>query len=130
MENKKHYGPMLIRFGIGLIFIVTGLLKFINPPAIIGMLDELGFPAATFLGWLLLLSEIVLGIAIFIGYKVKYFIWPLILVLVIAILTVHLPNIKNGIPMAEIMLLFHILGITALLSLFYTGCGAMSVDRK
>ena len=65
--KNSHYGPTLLRVVLGLLFIIPGLGKLVNPAMIIGMLGQLGFPAATLLGWVLLLSEIVFGAAVLTG---------------------------------------------------------------
>ena len=129
MKNLQEYSPTVLRLGIGILFTVAGLMKLKDPGAIIGMLDKLGYPAAAFLGWSLLLSEIIFGLAVLIGYKVKYMVWPLIMVLVMAAITVHFPGLRNGAPMADIMLLFHLLGLTALVSLFVAGAGKLAIKK-
>ena len=97
-----------------------------TPSGIIGMLGNLGFPAPSFFGWLLLLSEIVFGISVLIGWKLKYTVWPLVIVLLVALIMVTLPNIKQD----QINVLFHLLGIAGLISLYLTGPGAFSLKGK
>src|SRR3989338_10219195 len=87
------YGAAVLRIALGLLFVLPGLGKLMNPAMIAGMLGGLGFPAPAFFGWLLLLSEIVFGALLIVGWKVKYAIWPLVIVLFVATLTVHLTKI-------------------------------------
>ena len=96
---------------------------------IIGMLGKLGFPAATFFGWLLLLSEIGFGASVLVGWKVKYTVWPLVLLIFVAAMTVYIPMLGTD-PMAPISIMFHMLGIVALVSVFLTGAGALAVDKE
>ncbi len=121
--NKSDYGPTVLRVALGLLFILPGLGKLSNPAMIVGMLGELGFPAAAFFGWVLLLSEIVFGAAVLVGWKTRYTVWPLAVVLAVATLIVGLPALGSS-PMAMVNVLFHLLGIAALASIYLTGPGA------
>ena len=127
--KNSHYGPTLLRVVLGLLFIIPGLGKLANPAMIIGMLGQLGFPVATLLGWILLLSEIVFGAAVLTGWKTNYTVWPLVIVLAVATLTVGLPMLGKD-PMAMINVSFHVLGIAALISVYLTGPGAYAVKQS
>ena len=113
MNDTKSYAPTLLRIIIGPLFIITGLQKLFNPSWIIGLLNGLNFPAATFLGWVLLLSELIFGIAVLVGWRAHYAVWPLAFILLIATLFVHLPGFFSGQPMAIVTILFHLFGIAA-----------------
>ncbi len=129
MENTHHqYGHTLLRLTLGGMFIYTGFTKLLNPSGVTGMLTHLGFPAPAFWTWLLLLSEIVFGFCVLIGYKVKYTVWPLIIVLAVATFTVVTPNLAN--PGSGVTLSFHLLGIASLLSLALTGPGKIAIDKE
>jgi putative oxidoreductase len=130
--NENHnaqYGATILRVILGLLFIVPGISKLMNPGMIAGMLGDLGFPAAAFFGWIVLLSEISFGAAVLLGYKVRYTVWPLVTILGVAILSVHLPKIFAS-PMGIINVTFHILGIGTLVSLYLTGAGALALDKE
>ena len=134
MESKcsnecSNFGPTVLRLVLGLMFVAAGLSKLMAPDMIIGMLGQLGFPASGFFGWLLLLSEIAFGAAVLVGWKVKWTVWPLVAVLLVATLTVHLPKLGTD-PMAMIVAMFHALGIAVGISLFLTGPGAYAVKQK
>ena len=105
--KNAHYGPLVLRIALGLLFVIPGLSKLANPGMIIGMLGELGFPAAAFFGWLLLLSEIVFGAAVLAGYKIRTMVWPLAIIMVLAGLMVAVPQIGSN-PMSVPMALFHL----------------------
>ena len=128
MDRKYHeYGHTLLRLALGIMFIIAGFNKFSNPDGPIGMLTGLGFPAPTFFAWLLLLSEIVFGALVLIGWKVKYTVWPLVIVLAVAAFTVVIPNLSKSGP---IILMFHLLGIAALISLALTCPGKIAVSKE
>ena len=58
---------------LGLLMLVPGLLKIfiMKPAAVVGMLSGFGFPVPTFFAWVLMLSEIVFGIAILANWKME-----------------------------------------------------------
>ena len=123
---KYHmYGHTLLRATIGLLFLIMGFNKLINPSGIIGMLGKIGFPAAAFFGWILLLSELIFGALILIGYKVRYTSWPLAIILIVAVLTVVIPG--EGISSASAF--FHYISIVALISIAWTGPGEWAVSK-
>jgi len=128
-DHCGQYGPSVLRFALGPLFIIPGVMKFMNPGMIIGMLGQLGFPAPTFLGWLLLLSEIIFGAAVLVGWKVKYTVWPLVAVLAVATAFVHIPAMATN-PAGLVNVLFHLLGIAALINLHLTGSGKYAVSDE
>lgn len=135
MENKcdekcRAYAQPVLRLALGLLFIIPGLQKLAEPGMIIGMLGDLGFPAPAFLGWVLLLSEIVFGAAVLTGWKLKYTVWPLVIISAAALFTVHFPAWFAKQPMALISVLFHVLAVAALVSLYFSGPGAYAVKSK
>ena len=126
MKNKiAGYGPSVLRVFLGLLFIIPGIMKLMGPKGIIGMLGKLGFPAAAFFGWVLILTEIFIGLAVLIGFRVRYTVWPLVVILFVAMVTVAIPNMSQ--PMGVIGVLWHLLGIAALVSVFLTGAGKFAV---
>ena len=124
---KENYGPFVLRLGLGILFFIPGLQKLANPGMIIGMLDGMGVPLATLMGWVLLLSEIVFGGSVLAGYKLKVTVWPLVVIMTVALFAVHVPAWMSGAPMALISVLFHLLGIAGLVSLYYNGAGSLAV---
>lgn len=113
------YSPVIMRASIGLMFIVAGLSKLFDPSSIIGLLKSIGFPLPLFFGWIVLLSEIFFGIAVLVGWKLKYTVWPLAIILLVATITVALPGISSQ----PLNFFFHVIGISGLISLFFTGPG-------
>ncbi|MGV8142567.1 MAG: DoxX family protein [Candidatus Pacearchaeota archaeon] len=89
----KHTGTVN-RILLGLLMLIPGCLKLfvMKPSAIVGMLSGIGFPAATFFAWVLILSEIVFGIAILLKWKLEYTVWPPIVIMLVAGFTVAWGN--------------------------------------
>ena len=128
MENNKGYGLAILRIVAGLLFLLPGIMKLMDPAGITGMLTGLGFPAPSFLAWILLLSEIIFGASLIVGWKTKYTTWPLVIVLLVATLTIALPGALEN-PMGWVNVLFHLVGIGALISIFLDGPGAWAVSK-
>ncbi|MBI2451506.1 DoxX family protein [Candidatus Pacearchaeota archaeon] len=127
MEGEKAmYGPALLRVFLGILFIIPGIGKLLDIGGPTGLLVGLGFPAPAFFAWVLALSEVIFGLSVLLGWKVKWTVWPLVIVLTVATLLVVIPNM-NGNP---VTLLFHLVGIAGLISLALTGPGAMAVSKE
>jgi putative oxidoreductase len=94
--DLKQIG-MLNRVLLGLTMLVPGLLKLfvMKPAAIIDMLGGFGFPVPVFFAWVLILSEILFGIAILGNWKLRLTVWPPVVILVVATFTAHMGNWPN-----------------------------------
>jgi putative oxidoreductase len=121
------WGPTVLRIALGLLFIVPGIMKLMNPAMPTGMLEGMGFPAPMIFAWILLLSEIIFGLALVVGFKVRYAVWPLAVILLVATIMVHVPSTD---PMKWINVLFHVVGIAGLVSLFNLGAGSWALDKE
>ena len=126
MKENTDFGPFFVRIGLGLLFIFPGIMKLMNPGMIIGMLGGMGFPLPMVLGWLVIIAEVLGGIALLAGYKVKYVVWPLVVILVVATVAVYLPDLAKN----ATQVLFHLLGILSLISLYYSGPGAFAAEKS
>ncbi len=127
---KEEYGPFVLRLIIGLLFLVVGISKLMNPNGIIEMLGNLGFPAAGFFGWLVIVCEIVFGLAVLLGLWTKWTVWPLVIILLVALIVVYVPALNFADPSTTINLFWHLLGIASLISVFLTGAGALAVTKE
>ena len=81
---------------LGLLVLVAGLMKLfvVEPSGVMGMLSKnvLFAWAPGFWAWVLILSEIVFGIAILASWKLKYTVWPPIVIMLVAAFTVYWGN--------------------------------------
>src|SRR3989344_1157679 len=59
---------------LGLVMLIPGLYKLfvLGPSAVVAMLESFGFPVALLFAWLLIVSEILSGAAVLIGWTLKY----------------------------------------------------------
>src|SRR5262249_53026403 len=128
-----------LRLIVGLGFIEHGYAKLSRgADAFIAILHALGTPFADVLGWATIVVEIVGGSMILLGAFGRIPAVPMIIVLLVAIFTVHLPNGFSSItllsydaagahfgqPGSETDLLY----VAGLLALCLGGAGPLSVD--
>jgi putative oxidoreductase len=129
-----------LRLIVGLGFMQHGYAKLARGPEdFINVLHAIGVPAPSLLGWATMLVEIIGGLFILIGAFVPLAAMPMIIVLAVAIMTVHLPNGFSSIklqsfdasgahfgqPGYETDLLY----VAGLIALCLGGAGPVSVDR-
>lgn len=126
MEDKQNYSPLILRVILGLMFVVAGANKLLNPQGIISMLSGVGFFLPTFWGWLVILSEVLFGLAVLAGWKLRYTVWPLVIIMTVVIILISIPSITKN-PSG---FFFHLLAIGALVSLFLTGAGTWSLGKE
>jgi len=130
--------PLRLVLGFG--FIEHGYAKLARgADAFIAILHAMGMPFAHLLGWATIIVEILGGSLILLGAFVPLATVPMVIVLLVAIFTVHLPNGFSSIklqsydaagahfgqPGYETDLLY----IAGLVALCIGGAGALSVDR-
>lgn len=124
MLNKLQ-GPALLRIALGLLFLIPGLSKLMNPSMVSGMLSGLGFPIAVVFTWILILIEIIFGVMLLIGIKTEIAVWPLFIVLLIALLLVGIPSFNMTDVQSIMNILWHLVGLAGLLTISSTGSGKM-----
>ncbi|HLC31975.1 MAG TPA: DoxX family protein [Candidatus Nanoarchaeia archaeon] len=110
----RSVSAVVFRVLLGLLFVFTGVSKLIDlGGGISGMLAELGFPLPLFFGWIVLLAELLCGIAVVVGWQTKYTVWPLVIVLAVATVLVVLPAALAD-PMGWVNVFFHLISIAGL----------------
>jgi putative oxidoreductase len=124
-KSKHMFGHTLLRVTIGLMLLLAGINKIKGPDNVVGMLTNLGFPAPTVFAWILILSEIIFGALVLIGWKVRYTTWPLAIILAVAWLTVVIPN--SGISSNNSF--FHLIAVAGLITIALTGPGKWAISR-
>src|SRR6516164_2903060 len=87
-----RWAPIPLRLIVGYGFIERGFATLARGPAAIpAILHAIGVPAPHLMGWLTILVEIVGGLAVLLGALVPLASIPMAAVLLVAIITVHLP---------------------------------------
>ena len=86
------YAAIPLRLIVGYGFLAHGLAKWHRgPEAFAAILHALGVPAPQLMAWFTIATEMLCGIAILIGGFVALVSIPSIILLAVAVLTVHLP---------------------------------------
>src|SRR5215467_10061057 len=87
-----QWGAVPLRLVVGFGCLQNGYAKLIRGPnAFVSILQALGVPAAHVMAWVTILIELLGGFAVFVGAFVPLISVPLAGVLVVAMLSVHLP---------------------------------------
>ncbi len=128
MKGKNEWSYLAIRVSIGLLFFTAGLAKLMNPAGVTGMLTSIGFPVPSIFAWILILSEILFGLSVLIGFKVKYTVWPLVIVFVVAISTVTVPGALNSGSWNNTIL--HVVTLAGLVHIAAKGPGIWAVSKN
>lgn len=128
-----------LRIVVGMGFMVHGWAKLSRGPAgFAKLLDQLGIPLPAVTAWISTFVELLGGLAIFMGAFVALVSAPLIIMMLVALFTVHLrygfssintigltpEGPQFGPPGYEINLLY----IAALIALAFGGASAWSID--
>ena len=143
LRNRAFWGqwvPLPLRLIIGFGFMAHGWAKLSRGPSgFAKLLAQIGAPLPEATAWLSTFMEILGGLAIFVGAFVEVVSVPLIVMMLVAMFTVHLKygfssvnttgltqdGPKFGPPGYEVNLLY----IAGLLALILGGAGALSIDR-
>jgi putative oxidoreductase len=136
----RQWAPLPLRLMIGYGFIAHGWAKLSRGPAgFAKLLDQIGAPLPEATAWVSTLIEILGGLAILAGAFVAVVSLPLIVMMLVAMFTVHLrygfsaintigltaDGPQFGPPGYEVNLLY----IAGLLALILGGAGRFSIDR-
>jgi len=139
LPEPPGFFALPLRLIVGYGFLAHGYAKLARgPDHFIAILHAIGMPFALFLGWATIAVEVVGGLLILLGAFVPLASVPMIVVLLVAIFTVHLPNGFSSIkllaydasgahfgqPGYETDLLY----LAALLALCFGGAGPLSLD--
>ncbi|HEY3967561.1 MAG TPA: DoxX family protein [Planctomycetaceae bacterium] len=135
-----RWAPLSLRLIIGFGFMAHGWAKFSRGPAgFAKLLAQIGAPLPEATAWMSTFVELLGGLAIFVGAFVEFVSVPLIVMMFVAIFTVHLKygfssintigltetGPQFGPPGYEVNLLY----IAGLISLILGGAGPISIDR-
>ena len=143
LRNKAFWGqwvPLPLRLIIGFGFMAHGWAKLSRGPSgFANLLTQIGAPLPEATAWVSTFVELLGGLAIFVGAFVEVVSVPLIVMMLVAMFTVHLKygfsavntiglteeGPRFGPPGYEVNLLY----VAGLVSLILSGAGALSFDR-
>lgn len=121
-------GPLVTRVVVGIIFLVHGWMKVgMGIAGTAGFLASLGIPAASMFAVLLIIGEVVGGIALILGIGTRFWAAVGIIISLVAFFTVHL---EKGFLVGNGGYEFILLIGAVMVSLVVMGAGKYSVDAK
>lgn len=89
---RQNWFALPLRLVIGYGFMVHGYLKLMRGPEVFTRaLEGLGIPYPELMSWLTILFEFLTGFAVLIGALIPLATIPMVVILLVAIVTVHLP---------------------------------------
>ena len=101
--RSAGWAPIPLRLIVGYGFMEHGFAKLSRgPEAFANILHALGLPAAHFMAWVTILTEVFGGQAILLGAFVAYVSLPMAAVLLVAMFKVHLPYGFSSIKLVAI----------------------------
>lgn len=134
--EKKDYGLFILRFGLGVFFLVFGILKFVSHGPMANMVYPMfyGGMAASIYIYILGGIQILLGIMIIIGWK-TCLASTILMLMQFSTVIVTMPKIIAPFKFSEGMppnfLFFGAIPILgALIALLLVGPGKISLDKK
>jgi putative oxidoreductase len=134
------WAPIPLRLIVGYGFMEHGFAKLSRGPEVFAaILHTIGVPAPHLMAWLIILTELIGGLAVLLGAFVPLVSLPMAAVLFVAMLTVHLPygfssikllsvisgRAQFGPPGYELDLLY----LACLAALVFGGSGPMAIDH-
>ncbi len=123
--DVKTWGLFALRLAVGLLFVYHGWQKLGNMDQTIGMFVVLNFPLAAFFAYLVAFVEFLGGIAILVGYRIRFASKLLAITMLMALLVVHVKG-----PFASAELAIALLGSTLALAGVGGGKWQLAQDKE
>jgi putative oxidoreductase len=124
MEQLKTYSPLIARLLIGGFFLLAGVGKIGDIAGTAGYIQSVGLPG--FLAWPAAIFEIVLGLALIVGYQTRYAALAGAAFCVVTAVFFH-SNFADQTQMIMFLKNFSIAG--AFLMFFANGAGKLALDK-
>jgi putative oxidoreductase len=143
MMTKKEagrWGLLALRLVVGFGFMAHGYAKLSRgPEGFAAILQHLNVPMPTIAAWLTIVTEILGGLAVFLGAFVAWASIPMAFVLIVATITVHfqygfssirlLAATPSGATFGPVGYELDLLYFVALLTLAVEGAGPLAIDN-
>jgi putative oxidoreductase len=94
--SPNRAGTLLIRLAVGLIFLSQGILKYIDPNMGVVRFIRIGFPHPYFTAHFVGAFEIVCGLLVLLGIKMRVAAIPLVVIISTAICTTKIPELFHS----------------------------------
>jgi len=122
-DQSKDLALLLLRIGVGVIFIVAGWGKITGIEGTQGFFGDIGIPLPDLMAWVVALVEFVGGILVLVGAYIRIPAILLAIIMLVAILTTKLGQDFSAYRLDAMLLLVNV-------ALALMGSGGYSVDKK
>ncbi len=122
-DQSKDLALLLLRIGVGVIFIVAGWGKITGIEGTQGDFGGIGIPLPGLMAWVVALVEFVGGILVLVGAYIRIPAILLAIIMLVAILTTKLGQDFSAYRLDAMLLLVNV-------ALALMGSGGYSVDKK
>jgi putative oxidoreductase len=134
LYKHREYAPLVLRVVVGIVFALHGWQKLtvFGAQGVSGMLSWAG-PLAGLMAWVLILVELLGGIALILGAFTRLSSLLLAIVMIVAILTVKLGGLEAPLPLGLIGkggFELELTLLSAVIALALLGGGKWAVDHK
>src|SRR5215469_3502893 len=140
VPQRQSWFAIPLRLIVGYGFMEHGYAKLARgPESFVAILHALGMPAPALLAWATILVELFGGLAVLVGTLVPLVSIPMIMVLLVAIFTVHVPNGFSSIKLQSVDAMgphfgqpgyeTDLLYVAGLIALMLGGPGPLALDR-
>ena len=129
VARMQGWGLAILRVVVGIVFLVHGFQKLflMGFGGVAGMMEGLGVPAPGLFAVIVTLVELLGGLALFLGLFTRIVAIPLAIDMLVATLTVHLPNGFSILPNGGYE--FTLVLLAASVALAVAGPGEAALDR-
>lgn len=132
IQNQQDWGLLVLRVIVGLIFFIHGWQKLtaFGFGGTAGFLGSLGIPLPSVLGVVLILVELLCGLALILGLYTNWVVIPLAIDNIVALFVYHLPNGFFAASQTGVGYEFVLTLLAVNVALFLIGAGAFSADAR
>lgn len=140
MEKNRAFGKLfstcghrpviLVRLMIGVVFLISGLQKFIFPEMGPGRFAGMGYAYPAFTAYLVAFFEAAGGLLILIGLAVRLASVPIAVIMAVAIITTKIPRIPEGIWVFLQSVRLDYAMLMGAVFLIWSGADKLSVDAR
>jgi putative oxidoreductase len=132
METIKHYGPLVGRILLGIIFVIAGLGKIAGFSGTVGYIQSAGLPAAQLLAVVAIIVELGGGALLILGWKARWAAGALFVFTLLAALFFHAfwAAAPDQAMMQQIQFLKNLAIMGGMLYVVVYGSGPVSLEKS
>ncbi|MFK7856220.1 MAG: DoxX family protein, partial [Granulosicoccus sp.] len=130
-EQLTDRGIALLRIASGIFFLLPGLFKIVMPDDFLGMTTDFPTFLQPHISWLftvVIITEVIGGLMLIIGFNVRLAVPPLVIVTVVAETLVVINDHNSNLRLLSVFT--HLMGAGLYSSIFFLGSGSWSLRDK